>query len=272
MNFEWVDDLVRDNKLVLLDVAIDIKKEMQLSDKIRIPILQTFVKFAELFPADSARMRDRYCEERWKAIEFLKTKGVIKSHEYIEHSHRWDSTVEIVPVKQNIENLIADLIPLVGEEMSVKPDAQIVESVFDKFQSVVVSLGKRRTGRAPLLMNDEYDVQYLLGALLSAYYKDVRPEEWAGSFAGKSSRADFLIRDIGAVVEAKMTRDGLGQKEIGEQLILDAAKYREFKEVKRIYFFIYDPSFLIQNRIGLETDIAKLSTEIKVKAYVSPRM
>ena len=38
---------------------------------------------------------------------------------------------------------------------------------------------------------------------------------------------DFLLKDDEISIEVKMTRDGLKDKELGEQLIIDIAKYKE---------------------------------------------
>ena len=65
-------------------------------------------------------------------------------------------------------------------------------------------------------VDDEYDVQYLTHALLLLDFEDVRPEEWTPSYAGGSSRMDFLMKAEKIVLEVKKTRKGLKAKEIGE--------------------------------------------------------
>src|SRR5262249_18057277 len=52
-------------------------------------------------------------------------------------------------------------------------------------------LRTRRNGRAALEMVGEYDVRYLLHAILRLDFDDVRPEEWSPSYAGSASRMDF---------------------------------------------------------------------------------
>lgn len=44
---------------------------------------------------------------------------------------------------------------------------QVLELLFKKFHAVVKSLAKRRENRAPLQINDEYGVQYLLRSLMT---------------------------------------------------------------------------------------------------------
>lgn len=43
-------------------------------------------------------------------------------------------------------------------------------------------------------MNDEYDVQDIIHALLKIEFDDIRPEEWGTSYAGSNSRMDFYLK------------------------------------------------------------------------------
>jgi hypothetical protein len=134
-----------------------------------------------------------------------------------------------------------------------------VLAICDRFHVVARQLLHRRENRTTLRITDEYDVQDLLHALLRLYFDDIRPEEWTPSYGGGSSRMDFLLKGHDIVVEAKMTRKGLTAKEVSEQLIIDAAKYREHPECKMLICLVYDPDGLIKNPRGIERDLAKLS-------------
>ncbi len=70
----------------------------------------------------------------------------------------------------------------------------------------------RYENRETLKIEDEYDVQDLLHALLLLYFDDVRAED----YAGKSSRMDFLLKNERVVIEVKKTRLGLADKELGD--------------------------------------------------------
>ena len=58
---------------------------------------------------------------------------------------------------------------------------------------------------------------------------------------GGASRMDFLLKNEKLVVEAKMTRAALTEKQIGEQLIVDAAGYSTHPDCTILVCFIYDP-------------------------------
>jgi len=146
-----------------------------------------------------------------------------------------------------------------------------VLAICDRFHVVARQLLHRRENRATLAITDEYDVQDLLHALLRLYFDDIRPEEWTPSYGGGSSRMDFLLKGHDIVVEAKMTRKGLTAKEVSEQLIIDAAKYRQNHECKTLVCLVYDPEGLIKNPRGIERDLAKLSGNgLEIVCVVTP--
>jgi hypothetical protein len=132
-------------------------------------------------------------------------------------------------------------------------------------------LTRRHDNRETLEIRDEYDVQDLLHALLRLHFDDVRPEEWTPSYAGGASRMDFLLKNEKLVVETKMTRSGLGDKQVGEQLIVDVVRYKEHPDCNTLICFIYDPDAHIRNPRGLEADLKKLSSsELQVLAIIAP--
>jgi hypothetical protein len=158
-----------------------------------------------------------------------------------------------------------------GAEENVRP-ILVLEKLFNRFHQVVRQLRSRHNERPTLDVSDEYDVQDLLHSFLKLYFDDIRPEEWTPSYAGGSSRMDFLLKDEQVVVEVKKTRDNLRDRLIGEQLIVDIAKYKEHPDCKTLVCFIYDAEGLIANPIGLENDLNALSTDsLSVRAYVFPK-
>lgn len=102
----------------------------------------------------------------------------------------------------------------------------ILTNIFNHFHIVAKQLKRRYDNRKTIELGDEYDVQDLLHALLKLHFDDVRPEEWTPSYAGGCNRMDFLIKDDEIAIEVKMTRNGLKDKEVGDQLIIDIAKYQ----------------------------------------------
>ena len=91
-----------------------------------------------------------------------------------------------------------------------------------RFHLFAMQLGRRHGGRDAVSIRDEYDVQDLFHAILLLHFDDVRAEEVTPSYAGNSSRVDFYLPDARLVVEVKMTRQSLQQRQVADELIEDA--------------------------------------------------
>lgn len=139
------------------------------------------------------------------------------------------------------------------------------------FHRVAKQLRHRHDDRETLRVNDEHDAQDLLHALLRIDFKDVRAEEWTPSYAGNSSRMDFLLKAEQLVIELKMTRPGLGNKEVTNQLAIDIERYRAHQDCKTLVCFVYDPAELITNPAALEHDLTGPRGNLIVKVVVLTR-
>jgi hypothetical protein len=136
-------------------------------------------------------------------------------------------------------------------------DASIlVQNIFRSFPNVAHQLCRRHDDRATLKIKDEYDVQDLLHALLQLFFDAVRPEEWTPSYAGRSTRADFLLKKERIIVEAKMPRANLKQKQVVEQLTIDRAHYAGHPDCGLLLCFVYDPERLLDNPFAIERDLS----------------
>lgn len=150
---------------------------------------------------------------------------------------------------------------IVLEDSNDSDDDIVIEQILDRFPDVVASINRRHAGRDGFAINDEYDVQDLLRSICLAYFDDVRAEEAVPGFAGKNSRTDFYLKDEARFIEVKMTRDGLRDKELGEELSIDIPQYREHPGCERLFCFIYDPGRLVRNPTGLKRDLEKIIPE-----------
>lgn len=156
-------------------------------------------------------------------------------------------------------------------EVEVEEPIEALQRVFLKFHSIAKRLRDRHDNRNTLDVSDEYDVQDLLSALLVLYFDDIRPEEWTPSYAGQSARMDFLLKKEKIVVETKMTRRGLADKEIGNQLIVDIERYKEHPDCDTLVCFVYDPEGRIANSHALSGDLESQSREdLKIIIVVEP--
>jgi hypothetical protein len=150
-------------------------------------------------------------------------------------------------------------------------DPDVILTLAERLHGVVRRLRARRQGRPTLDVADEYDVQDLFHALLTIYFDDIRKEEWVPSYAGGASRMDFLLPEIEAVVEIKMTRPSLSTKQLGEQLIVDIAKYKKHPGCRTLFCIVYDPDGRISNPRGVENDLKEDSEQMVSRVMIVPK-
>lgn len=159
------------------------------------------------------------------------------------------------------------LVAPVGEA----PGIEMVALIADRFHDAARQLRRRHDDRPTLDVADEYDVQDLLHVLLRLHFADIREEESTPSVAGAATRMDFLLKSQRIVIEAKMTRKGLGAKELGEELLIDIAKYRSHPDCETLVCFVYDPDGRIKNPAGVERDLETSAESPRVRVFIRPR-
>lgn len=283
--FDWIKPLSPINFYAVLDVILDIRDALQLKEIAIIPMLQTIVKFGILMPADSITTRDRYCELRWDAAKLLQKRGIIRELDHEDGPHRWESRMKITADLEHIQKLVAAM-EAENSERNRKNDTlrqdkdarpAVIEdglaSVLDlikRFHAVAVQMKVRHEKRQSLVIGDEYDVQDLLHAILLTKFDDVRVEEWTPSYAGKSSRMDFLLKESQMVIETKMTRQTLAESDLGDQLLIDIERYRKYPSLKYLICMIYDPENRIRNPEGLRKDLSGTREGFLVEVVIVP--
>ncbi len=181
--------------------------------------------------------------------------GVLESPEYIEKMLEYE-TYKTKALNQKTANINA---------------LQLVLQICKRFHLVAIQLQYNRySNRDTITINDEYDVQDLLAGLLKVNFDDVRNEEWTPSYAGKSSRVDFLLKREKIIIEVKKTRKPLGVKEVGDQLIIDIDRYKIHPDCNTLICFVYDPGFLIGNPSEIEVDLSGRHNNLDVHVIVAP--
>ncbi len=148
---------------------------------------------------------------------------------------------------------------------------QLIEKIFLRFHLIVGEINRRHDNRDTLQITDEYDVQDLLRSVLRLHFDDIRKEEWTPSYAGKSTRIDFLLKQEQIAIETKMTRKGLDKKKLGDELIVDIAHYQKHPECKTLYCLIYDPEERVSNPVGFEKDLSGKHDDLLTKVFIVPK-
>jgi REase_DpnII-MboI len=67
------------------------------------------------------------------------------------------------------------------------------EKLSSKFRNMSFLLERRKKGKSPFTIDDEYDFQDLLRCFLSIEFNDVRPEQWTPEYAGRQCEDRLLV-------------------------------------------------------------------------------
>ncbi|MFC5133519.1 MULTISPECIES: hypothetical protein [Haloferacaceae] len=144
-----------------------------------------------------------------------------------------------------------------------------VELLFERFGHITRQLANRSRDRPPLQMDDEYDVQYLLHALLRLYFDDIRDENYLKRHAGVSPRIDFLLEDENIGIETKRVRANSHPKKIRTELAEDKEHYRSDTNCETLLCFIYDPDRYLTNPAEFEKDLSETTDNLTTRVTVN---
>ena len=152
------------------------------------------------------------------------------------------------------------------------PFEEPLMKIFNKFHLVAKKLEHRYNSRESLFINDEYDVQDLLHAILSLEFDSVQKEEYSPQFAGKRPRIDFFLRFEEIAIEVKKIRDHAYIKKIRDDIIQDKELYSKKHDINDLYFFIYDPDAYLLDRADFIQDLEKNKPKTfrKLKVIIKP--
>jgi hypothetical protein len=135
-----------------------------------------------------------------------------------------------------------------------------------EYLAVLTARGSERVP-APTIQN-EGDLQIIVEAILRLHYDDVRPEDYVPEYAGGRSRVDFLLRETGVIIETKMTRERLRDRQVGEELTIDWKRYERHPDCRAIFALVFDPERHLTNAPGLERDLSQVHTEPATRVTV----
>ena len=171
-------------------------------------------------------------------------------------------------IRMRLKSAIADTRLLTR---STQDATILVEIICRRFPLFSKHLLKRHNNRQSIEIQDEYDVQDLMHAILQLHFEDVRPEETTPSHGGNAARMDFLLMPEEVVVEVKMTRKNLGQREIVSQLAEDKERYKSHSHCRTLICFVYDPDGHCSKPTALEKDLSETTERMRVVVIVAPK-
>lgn len=107
-------------------------------------------------------------------------------------------------------------------------------------------------------IQNEYDVQKMLHAILKPIFPSIRTE--VNDDTGHHTiRTDLFIPEFNIVIEVKCTRNSLSKRNLSEEIGSDITHYNN----KHIVFMIYDKSMIIDNAISFKNTYESKSNEKK---------
>jgi REase_DpnII-MboI len=144
--------------------------------------------------------------------------------------------------------------------------------LLNRFHKTAQAIRDRYNNRETILVADEYDVQDLLHGLLQIHFDDIRKEDSSPSHAGANSRLDFVLKKEKIIIEVKITNDKMTLNKLGQDLLVDIGRYKEYPECNDLVIFIYDKGDFIRNKAGFINDLQKQSTsKLKVTVIINPQ-
>jgi hypothetical protein len=162
--------------------------------------------------------------------------------------------------------------PVTAEAKKPSSIEELLQTIIRGLPRAIHPLAYRRKGAQSLSFNRESDIQDLLHSHLRPWVADVRPEEFTPSYAGSSTRMDFLLPAHKLVIETKSVRDRIHASKVGDELIIDIEHYRRHPQCDRLWCVIYDPEQLVSNPAGLTRDLDGLRStpdgSVAVRVYI----
>jgi hypothetical protein len=155
--------------------------------------------------------------------------------------------------------------------LSAQEAQEFVKQLCNRFHAVARQLRLRKEYRATLDVEDEFDAQDLLLAMLRLQFDDVETDEWTPEYAEGAPRKTFLLNHGRLAIVVKKTRPGLTTKELADQVKTDVARYSERNRCATLLCFIYDPEGRIGNPRGLEADLTSVSDQFTVEVLVTSK-
>lgn len=200
-------------------------------------------EFMDAAPADQDA-REAWAEQRKRVVEALEADGL-----------RYYQGGRVLPNGRVPEAIVPADVSVNATPAMPKAVQDVLTRLVRGLPRAMYPLIKRRKGAIQLSFRSEYDLQDLLHALLRPWVADIRPEEFTPSYAGSSTRMDFLLPAHELVIELKLVRDHVHARQIGKELIIDIEHYGAHPGCGHLWCLIYDPDRLILNMAGLVSDL-----------------
>lgn len=196
--------------------------------------------------------------------------GLVSVHPLYEH------------IREGGLRILADMIRLEKERKrgaSSIVSTETVETVLTGFHVATLHLqNRKRKGKEDkaFAIEDEYDVQDMLYAMLRPLVPDLEREDSTKKVAGKGGFLDFRSDELELIIEVKYCNDAKRAKELVDECNARIKRYGNREDLNTLMFFIYDPDrYLLNEHPNFERDMEgphKMggSREFQVEVIINP--
>jgi hypothetical protein len=143
----------------------------------------------------------------------------------------------------------------------------VLESLLRRLPLVTRQLRDRHADRPSFRIDDEYDLEDLLRALLPLHFDDIRYERRTPRYTS-GSRTDFLLAPSALALTVKHANARLREDVIVAQLAEDISYYRH-RNYRALVACIFDPEKIVRDPEQRETAWAGLSEEVQVRPVIA---
>jgi hypothetical protein len=150
-------------------------------------------------------------------------------------------------------------------------DLSTTKKLCQRFHVVARQLRLRGEYRPTVNIEDEFDLQDLMHALLRVHFDDIGTDEWTPAYTDGASRTTFLLDHDRLAIVVKKTRTGLSRKDLMDQVRADVERYRARGRCTHLLCFIYDPDGRVGNPRGLENELSSTSEHFTLDVVVAPK-
>lgn len=200
-------------------------------------------------------------------IQEVKNKG-----KYITNRFSEESTRE--SMRKAKDNLIFYIngILLENSKFSSKEMQKNLESYLRNFYLFLEAFGETEPDKRASLavenlqkikIENEYDLQHLLYAVLKPLFLDIRREVSRDSGVG-AVRSDLEIPSLHCTIEVKCTRKTMSLKKLTEEIEADIVHYK----TDNVYFYIYDKEKIIRERYTFEKNFNRSFDGKEIKMII----
>jgi REase_DpnII-MboI len=182
----------------------------------------------------------------------------------------------------------ASVMPTAVEEMARRvvrslsqPDIEPENEIAAMLRAIPLALREldaknRRKGGVPFKVENEYDLQDFVRAMLRARFPTLIAEDAVQTLAGRGGRVDFRLKDERIYIELKVFRDMSHWKQsMYDDISSKIQRYGRQHDCDVLFIFVYDPLTEFTEAESAERDFSYVSTmagkKVDVRLIVAPK-